>query len=213
MSSCKKGLSESEIVDILDKIDSNLSDLEEENDSFDEDANDAETHVLAEINIDPEDDILIDSSIRRKFNKENVLESSFSDFREEVFEAIESEDEVFEKATFYTNLYATQRNVTGYKNATKEEIEVLIGLQIAMGNSMTMRRFAQLRTLLHFTDNLKIPKECGDKFVKIRPLIDAIRNRCLEEPVEQDVCIDEQIIPFKGRLSCKVYHKGKPNPW
>ncbi|XP_049308076.1 piggyBac transposable element-derived protein 3-like [Bactrocera dorsalis] len=80
-------------------------------------------------------------------------------------------------------------------------------------NTMSLKRFRQLRLNLHFIDNLLIPPNCNDKFFKIRPLIETIRKRCQEEPVEEDVCIDEQIIPFKGKLSCKIYQEGKPNPW
>ena len=30
---------------------------------------------------------------------------------------------------------------------------------------------------------------------------------------EKRICIDEQMIPFKGKLVLKQYMKGKPNPW
>lgn len=32
-------------------------------------------------------------------------------------------------------------------------------------------------------------------------------------PVERNLSVDEQIVPFKGNLSIKQYMKGKPNPW
>ena len=31
--------------------------------------------------------------------------------------------------------------------------------------------------------------------------------------VEENVCIDEQIIPFQGQLNIKQYIKFKPSPW
>lgn len=31
--------------------------------------------------------------------------------------------------------------------------------------------------------------------------------------LEEDLCIDEQIVPFRGHLSIKQYIKGKPTPW
>ena len=30
---------------------------------------------------------------------------------------------------------------------------------------------------------------------------------------EKRLCINEQMIPFKGKLGLKQYIKGKPNPW
>ena len=38
-------------------------------------------------------------------------------------------------------------------------------------------------------------------------------NVMLQQQLEKNVCIDEQIIPFKGQLGLKQYMKGKPNPW
>ena len=62
-------------------------------------------------------------------------------------------------------------------------------------------------------DNNKIPGNCEDKLFKVRPIIESVRKRCLELQVEESVCIDEQIIPFKGHLGIKQYIKGKPCPW
>lgn len=38
-------------------------------------------------------------------------------------------------------------------------------------------------------------------------------RRCNELAVEQNVCVDEQMVPFKGKLAVKQYMRGKPNPW
>lgn len=32
-------------------------------------------------------------------------------------------------------------------------------------------------------------------------------------PVKQYLCVDEQIVPYKGSLALKQYMKGKPTPW
>ena len=47
----------------------------------------------------------------------------------------------------------------------------------------------------------------------MRPIIEYVRTRCLELRQEENLCIDEQIIPFTGNLSIKQYIKGKPCPW
>lgn len=76
---------------------------------------------------------------------------------------------------------------------------------------MSYNRFSKLRTHIHFTDANE-PNET-DKFWKVRILYDKIRYRCMQLSLETKLCIDEQIIPFKGQLNVKQYIKGKPCPW
>jgi len=45
--------------------------------------------------------------------------------------------------------------------------------------------------------------------MKVRPLIDRVMQRCQELEVEENVCIDEQIVPFKGQLNIKQYGTSK----
>lgn len=40
-----------------------------------------------------------------------------------------------------------------------------------------------------------------------------MQGHCLQLSLEENLCIDEQIVPFRGRLSIKQYVKGKPIPW
>lgn len=57
-----------------------------------------------------------------------------------------------------------------------------------------------------------IPGDCTDKFVRVRPLMDSVRKRCLQLPVEEHLSIDEQMIPLRGRITkgVKQYVKNKP---
>lgn len=80
-------------------------------------------------------------------------------------------------------------------------------------NTMPRDRFFQLRSHLHLVNNLEKPADNNDVFFKVRPLYDAIRSRCLELPLEENLCVDEQMVPFRGALSVKQYIKGKPHPW
>ena len=68
---------------------------------------------------------------------------------------------------------------------------------------------------LHLFDNLQENKRVEDKFWKVRPILKQFLDVLLEElpDPEKRLCIDEQMIPFKGRLGLKQYMKGKPNPW
>lgn len=150
----------------------------------------------------------------------------------EIFSKYITKALIIEMSTF-TNIYALQKGAT-FKHADPEEILKLIGVHILMGimkfpqlrmywnsalkvnsisSCMTRDRFFQLRTNLHLIDNNTIPSNCEDKLIKVRPIIDAVRKRCLQIPVEEVVSVDEQMIPFKGHFSVKQYIKNKPKPW
>jgi len=133
----------------------------------------------------------------------------------------------------YTNMYALQKGKT-WKNTDIKEMRIFIALHIIMGctkfprvrmywnlvlkmnvfvENMNRNRFFTLRTNFHVIDNLKISKNNTDKFVKVRPMFDCLKRRCVQLNVERNVSIDEQMIPFKGQLNIKQYMKGKPYPW
>ncbi|CAK6983347.1 piggyBac transposable element-derived protein 3-like [Scomber scombrus] len=74
-------------------------------------------------------------------------------------------------------------------------------------------RFFLLRSHLHLVNDLEKLAENNDVFFKVCPLYDAIRSGCLELPLEENLCVDEQMVPFRGTLSVKQFIKGKPHPW
>ena len=80
-------------------------------------------------------------------------------------------------------------------------------------NTMSRDRFFQLWSHLHLVNNLEKPAENNDVFFKVRSLYDAIHRRCLELPLEEKLCVDDQLVPFRGSLSVRQYVKGKPHPW
>ncbi|XP_064475826.1 piggyBac transposable element-derived protein 3-like [Ornithodoros turicata] len=78
---------------------------------------------------------------------------------------------------------------------------------------MPVNRFFRLRSALHITDqNADRDKSSPDKFWKVRPLLEAVRNRCLQLEVLEHQSIDEQMVPFQGRVAAKQVIKSKPNP-
>ncbi|KAF0747099.1 piggyBac transposable element-derived protein 3-like [Aphis craccivora] len=92
------------------------------------------------------------------------------------------------------------------------EMKRLIGIHILMGNlkyprvlaqNMTRDRFFSLRNNLHIVDNNEIPNGNKDKFVKVRPLYTPLQKKCSSLPMERNLCVDEQMVPFKEQLSIK----------
>ncbi|CAI6355190.1 unnamed protein product [Macrosiphum euphorbiae] len=144
------------------------------------------------------------------------------------------DDDVFENMAYHTNLYAVQKGVTRFKPTDMYEMKRLIGIHIIMGNlkyprvrlywqkhfevnlvtqNMTRDRFFSLRNNLHIIDNNEIPNGNKGKFIKVRPLYTVLQKKCNSLPMERNLCVDEQMVPFKGQLSIKQYIKGKPIKW
>lgn len=73
-------------------------------------------------------------------------------------------------------------------------------------------RLESLRNNLHIVDVNK-ERINNDKLWTVRPIIKSFEKRCEELLIEENLCIDESIIPFKGQLVVKQFIKGKPNPW
>ncbi|KAK3887616.1 hypothetical protein Pcinc_008320 [Petrolisthes cinctipes] len=69
---------------------------------------------------------------------------------------------------------------------------------------------------MHFNDssNMSAPTdEKRDKLFNIRLLVDKLLHKFQAIPQQQMLCIDEQIVPFKGRSGLKQYSPIKPNKW
>ena len=80
---------------------------------------------------------------------------------------------------------------------------------VAVSSIMSLNRFEEILRYLHFADNKKLPK--GDKMAKIRPLYSMLNERfLLFWPPEQDLDVDESMIPYYGRHSAKQFIRGKP---
>lgn len=143
-------------------------------------------------------------------------------------------DDIFDKFALYTNMYALQKNISNFKYSDTSEIQSLFGLHIMIGclkfprvhlywdkalgldiflDTMSRDRFFQLRNNLHIVNLLEMPEPLEDRIYKVRPVFDVVRQRCLELTLEENLCIDEQIVPFRGSLNIKQYVKGKPTPW
>ena len=141
-------------------------------------------------------------------------------------------DEVITDVVEHTNLYSYQKKQKNIKT-TEEEIRSLIGVMMKMGvvslpshkyywsqqlgyspvaDVMSRNRFQLLLENLHFVNNDEIDK--NDKLAKIRPIVDIVRNQCIEVEPEEYHSVDEQIIPSKTKSSSiRQYNPKKSKKW
>lgn len=134
----------------------------------------------------------------------------------------------------YTNMYAEQTGKVNWIATNPREMKIFFGIHLLMGvfglprirmyweqksrisiiaDNMSRNRFFELRSNFHIMDNNTVPTNNKDRFVKVRPIYNVLKRRCNELAIEKNVCVDEQMVPFKGKLSVKQYMRGKPNPW
>lgn len=143
-------------------------------------------------------------------------------------------EEAFTEMAAYTNIYAIQQNTANWIQTTASEMKVFVGINTMMGllgfprvrmywehefriniiaDNMTRNRLFELRTHFHVMDNEEVSPTNKDKFIKVKPLFNYLKNRFYQLPIERNISIDEQMVPFKGRLDSKQYMRGKPSPW
>ncbi|KRZ01754.1 PiggyBac transposable element-derived protein 3 [Trichinella zimbabwensis] len=145
-------------------------------------------------------------------------------------------DEMISLIVEQTNLYAMQRGST-FETSNKE-IEIFLGLLVKMGvmplprynlywsadfrvdaisNRISRNRFIEILRYSHFNDNNKAVVDRSDpsydRWFKIRPVLDLFLARCKSVKSEEKQCIDECIIPYKGRPRLRQYAPRKPQKW
>ncbi|XP_053389577.1 piggyBac transposable element-derived protein 3-like [Mercenaria mercenaria] len=79
----------------------------------------------------------------------------------------------------------------------------------AIASAMTRDRFDTLVRYIHLCDNASLDQD--DKFSKVRPLLSLLNERfVLYFPKQQNLSIDESMIPYYGRHGAKQFIRGKP---
>ena len=126
-----------------------------------------------------------------------------------------------------SNLYSVQSDLTKPLGLTSKELAKFLAIILKMSifclprsqqywskaysiehvNSIMGRvRFEQIKKNIHFNDNNEmVPStdENFDKLFKVRPLLSHLQNKFKAIPMDQKVCVDEQMVPFKGRSGLK----------
>lgn len=78
-----------------------------------------------------------------------------------------------------------------------------------MTQFMSRNRFELLLRTVHFNDN-RLETNKTDRLRKIRPLLTMLRERFQDVIIpHQQVCIDETLVPFRGRLRFRQHIKNK----
>ena len=79
----------------------------------------------------------------------------------------------------------------------------------SVAKAMRRNRFEQIKQNIHCSDNEKLKP--NDKFAKVRPLIDLLNKRFLTyASMNQEMSIDESMLPYYGKHGAKQFLKGKP---
>ena len=144
-------------------------------------------------------------------------------------------DELLESISYQTNLYATQQSVNTTFKTSPEEIMNYIAVLLYMGvvplpslddywsvktrvpqvaSIMSSKRFRLLRRTIHFNDNSQIPSTV-DRFYKIRPVLNALREEFLKVQQTPKQSVDEVMVGYKGKMAgnLRQYIRSKPTKW
>ncbi|XP_039968251.1 piggyBac transposable element-derived protein 3-like, partial [Bactrocera tryoni] len=137
---------------------------------------------------------------------------------------------IIAEITHFTNEYANQHNTA--INVTPVEIRRFISILYISGyhtlphidhywsvrpdmgipivkQALSRNRLKIIKRFLHLADNTDL--NTVDRFAKVRPLIDALNKKFMQFGVFSHILsVDEQMIPYFGRHSCKMFIKGKP---
>lgn len=144
--------------------------------------------------------------------------------------------ELLQNIVDQSNLFSVQKNPNKPLNLTIAELEQFLGICIGMSvydlprarmywandtridkiaNVMSRNRWEEIKSNIHCNDNTNFnPRDPNrDRLFKVRPLIDFLQEKFREIPKDQYICVDEQIVPYKGKSSLKQYNPKKPKKW
>ena len=143
-------------------------------------------------------------------------------------------NDLLDKIVDESNKYVIQTNPGSPLNLTRNELEQFFGILYVMSlvkmpstrsywstefnydkvaSIMTINRFEKIKNFLHCNDNLSRPKNCSDRLYKIWPVVDHLKNSFSNIALSEKLCIDEQMVPFKGKSGLKQYNPQKPKKW
>lgn len=148
---------------------------------------------------------LLDENILNNVVNESNLYAASPDPTNQIQLSLE-EIEQFIGCCFYMSIYAIY-GLPGSRMYWKEGTEVP-----AVADTMPRNRWEEIKSNLHFNNNENVERS-NDKLYKIRPFLDPLVKNLNSIPMNENLCVDEQMIAFKGRHRLKQYMKNKPKKW
>nr|CAI5837676.1 unnamed protein product [Callosobruchus analis] len=107
-------------------------------------------------------------------------------------------DDLLQMAADQADVYSLSKTGTNV-NTTPDEMKHLFSIHILMA----ILKYYQLRlywnSLLAILGILDLMSR--NRLWEVRPLLDAVRNRCAALDLEENLCVFEQMTPFKGTLT------------
>ena len=83
-----------------------------------------------------------------------------------------------------------------------------------IASAMARKCYELLQRYLQVVDNTSYNQSKDNKVFKIRPLLEAVRGKCVKVPKEEHLAIDQQIILSKIRFPKALqYNPKKPKKW
>ena len=140
-------------------------------------------------------------------------------------------DEIIQQIVTESMRYAGQKNDVSFA-VTTEDIETFVGILLLSGyhslprermywnrdedvkipfvsSCMSRNRFSHIKKYLHLANNDSV--DATDKMFKVRPLIKLLNERLQQFGIfSQYLSIDEEMVPYFGRHSSKMFIRGKP---
>ena len=131
-----------------------------------------------------------------------------------------------------TNLYANRDRGNLTFNVTHDEMRKFLGIVLFSGyhgvpserdywssqpdlnvpfisDSMTINKFLTLKSFIHLADNDHLQQ--GNKMAKVQPMYDKLNVNLKKFGFfHQKLSIDESMLPYHGKHSCKMFIKMKP---
>lgn len=75
--------------------------------------------------------------------------------------------------------------------------------------AMSRNKFKKIKQYFHLANNDGLDKD--DKYAKLRPYFEILNEKFMKFGVfSEHLSIDEQMVPYYGKHSCKMYIRGKP---
>ena len=84
-----------------------------------------------------------------------------------------------------------------------------LGVDI-VSEALSRNRFLEIKSSFHLIDNHQLD-ECSSKVEKVLPLYNKFNESLTSFGIfHEDLSIDESMVPYYGRHSCKMFIRGKP---